>query len=74
MAKKQAFEFFFNQLVKGYRSIMGKDPEGLDLIKIKQEARQKLIDQDKVIEVQFGKSFGEEVNDCLLYTSDAADD
>jgi hypothetical protein len=65
MAKKQAFEFFFNQLVKGYRSIMGKDPEGLDLIKIKQEARQKLIDQDKVIEVQFGKSFGEEVNDLI---------
>ena len=65
MAKKQAFEFFFNQLVKGYRSIMGKDPEGLDLIKIKQEARQKLIDQDKVIEVQFGKPFSEEVNDLI---------
>ena len=65
MAKKQAFEFFFNQLVKGYRSIMGKDPEGLDLIKIKQEARQKLIDQDKVIEVQFGKPFGEEVNKLI---------
>jgi hypothetical protein len=62
MAKKQAFEFFFNQLVKGYRSIMGKDPEGLDLIKIKQEARQKLIDQDKVIEVQFGKPFSEEIS------------
>ena len=65
MAKKQAFEFFFNQLVKGYRSIMGKDPEGLDLIKIKQEARQKLIDQDKVIEVQFGKPFSEEVNKLI---------
>ena len=62
MAKKQVFEFFFNQLVKGYRSIMGKDPEGLDLIKIKQEARQKLIDQDKVIEVQFGKPFSEEIS------------
>jgi len=65
MAKKQVFEFFFNQLVKGYRSIMGKDPEGLDLIKIKQEARQKLIDQDKVIEVQFGKPFGEEVDELI---------
>ena len=65
MAKKEVFEFFFNQLVKGYRSIMGKDPEGLDLIKIKQEARQKLIDQDKVIEVQFGKPFSEEVNDLI---------
>ena len=62
MAKKQVFEFFFNQLVKGYKSIMGKDPEGLDLIKIKQEARQKLIDQDKVIEVQFGKPFSEEIS------------
>ena len=62
MAKKQVFEFFFNQLVKGYKSIMGKNPEGLDLIKIKQEARQKLIDQDKVIEVQFGKPFSEEIS------------
>jgi len=65
MAKKQTFQFFFNQLVKGYRSIMGKDPEGLDLIKIKQEANQKLIDQDKVIEVQFGKPFSEEVNKLI---------
>ena len=62
MAKKEVFEFFFNQLVKGYKSIMGKNPEGLDLIKIKQEARQKLIDQDKVIEVQFGKPFSEEIS------------
>jgi len=65
MAKKEVFEFFFNQLVKGYKSIMGKNPEGLDLIKIKQEARQKLIDQDKVIEVQFGKPFSEEVNNLI---------
>ena len=34
MAKKEVFEFFFNQLVKGYKAIMGKNPEGLDLIKL----------------------------------------
>ena len=64
-AKKELFEYFFNRLVKGYRSVMGKEPEGLDLIKIKQEARQKLIDQNKVIDVDFGKPFGEEVNDMI---------
>lgn len=58
-AKKELFEYFFNRLVKGYRSVMGKEPEGLDLIKIKQEARQKLIDQNKVIDVDFGKKKNE---------------
>jgi hypothetical protein len=65
MAKKQAFEFFFNQLVKGYRSIMGKDPEGLDLIKVKQEARQKFIEQDKIIEFPQPRSFGQEVDEMI---------
>ena len=64
-AKKQAFEFFFNQLVKGYRSIMGKDPEGLDLIKVKQEARQKFIEQDKIIEFPQPRSFGQEVDEMI---------
>ena len=65
MAKKEVFEFFFNQLVKGYRSIMGKDPEGLDLIKVKQEARQKFIEQDKIIEFPQPRSFGQEVDEMI---------
>jgi len=65
MAKKQVFEYFFNRLVNGYRSVMGKNPEGLDLIKIRQEARQKLIDQNKVIEFPQKRSFGEEVDQMI---------
>jgi len=65
MTKKQVFEYFFNRLVNGYRSVMGKNPEGLDLIKIKQEARQKLIDQNKVIEFPQKRSFGEEVDQMI---------
>ena len=42
-----------------------KIPEGLDLIKIKQEARQKLIDQNKVIEFPQKRSFGEEVDQMI---------
>ena len=65
MAKKQVFEYFFNRLVNGYKSVMGKNPEGLDLIKIKQEARQKSIDQDKIIKFPQQKSFGEEVKQMI---------
>ena len=65
MAKKQVFEYFFNRLVNGYRSVMGKNPEGLDLIKIKQEARQKTIDQDKIIKFPQPKSFGQEIDEMI---------
>ena len=68
-AAEKTFEFFFNRLVKGYKSIMGRDPEGLDLIKIRQEAKTKQIDANKVVEVQFGKPFGEEVN-ALIKSGD----
>ena len=65
MAKKQVFEYFFNRLVNGYKSVMSKNPEGLDLIKIRQEARQKTIDQDKIIKFPQPKSFGQEVDEMI---------
>ena len=68
-AAEKTFEFFFNRLVKGYKSVMGREPEGLDLIKIRQEAKTKQIDANKVVEVQFGKPFGEEVN-ALIKSGD----
>ena len=34
----------FKQLVKGYRKFTGKEPEGLDLIKIKQESIKRFKD------------------------------
>ena len=65
MSKKATFEFFFNRLVNGYKSVMGKNPEGLDLIKIKQEATQKVTDANKVIPFPYKKSFGQEVDEMI---------
>ena len=42
----------FNQLVRGYQKVRGQKPEGLDLIKIKQEAMQKFQDMRKVLDMQ----------------------
>ena len=58
-AAEKTFEFFYDRLVKGYKSVMGRNPEGLDLIKIRQEAKTKQIDANKVIEVDFGEPFAE---------------
>ena len=46
----------FRLLMAGYKKIKGKMPEGLDLLKIKQEARKKAIDAQKVIKVNFDKA------------------
>ena len=58
-AAEKTFEFFYDRLVRGYKSVMGKEPEGLDKIKIKQEAKAKQIEANKVIEVNFGEPFAE---------------
>ena len=42
----------FKQLVKGYRKFTGKEPEGLDLIKIKQESIKRFEDMNKVVDMQ----------------------
>jgi len=40
------------QLTKGFRKIMQRDPDGLEKIKIKQEAVQKLKDLEKVVDME----------------------
>ena len=40
-----------SQLVKGYKKVKGIKPEGLDLIKIKQEAMQRFKDMNKVVDM-----------------------
>ena len=40
------------QLTKGFRKFMGRDPDGLEKIKIKQEASQKLKDLEKVVDLE----------------------
>ena len=39
----------FTQLVKGYRKVTGRDPEGLDLIRIRQESLKRFQDMNKVV-------------------------
>ena len=40
------------QLTRGFRKMMGRDPDGLEKIKIKQEASQKLKDLEKVVDME----------------------
>jgi len=42
----------FNQLFKGYQKFTGRKPEGLDLIKLKQEAMQKFKEMKKVVDMK----------------------
>ena len=42
----------FNQLYKGYQKFTGRKPEGLDLIKLKQEAMQKFQEMKKVVDMK----------------------
>ena len=45
----------FAQLVRGYKKVTGRDPEGLDLIKIRQESLRRFQEMNKVVDMQ-GKS------------------
>ena len=45
----------FAALAKAYKIAKGVSPKGLDLLKLKQQARQKAIDAQKVIKVNFDK-------------------
>ena len=40
------------QLTNGFRSVKGRNPDGLELIKIQQEAVQRFKDQRKVVDMQ----------------------
>jgi len=48
-AFQKNFKIIFDRLVRGYKSMMGKDPEGLDLLKVKMEAREKALGTTKVV-------------------------
>jgi hypothetical protein len=42
----------FAQLVRGYRKAIGRDPEGLDLIKIRQESMRRFEEMNKVVDME----------------------
>ena len=48
-AFQKNFKIIFDRLVRGYKSMMGREPEGLDLLKVKMEAREKAINTTKVV-------------------------
>ena len=48
-AFKKNFKIFFDRLVRGYKSVMNREPGGLDLLKIKMEAREKALNTTKVV-------------------------
>ena len=52
-AFQKNFKIIFDRLVRGYKSMMGKDPEGLDLLKVKMEAREKALNTTKVVNQNF---------------------
>ena len=59
-------------LTRAYKAARGVMPKGLDLLKLKMKARQKVVDSKKVI--QFPKEritnpFKPRPRSCLLYTS-----
>ena len=48
-AFQKNFKIILDRLIRGYKSVMGKDPEGLDLLKVKMEAREKALNTTKVV-------------------------
>jgi len=48
-AFQKNFKIILDRLIRGYKSVMGKDPEGLDLLKVRMEAREKAINTTKVV-------------------------
>ena len=48
-AFQKNFKIIFDRLVRGYKSVMNREPEGLDLLKIKMEAREKALNTTKVV-------------------------
>ena len=61
----KTFEYFLDRLLRGFKKDQGREPNNLEMILIKQEAGNKAKDANKVIEVQFGKPFGEEVDELI---------
>jgi len=61
MAVKKTFEFFFSPLLKKFFQDMGRDPNNLEMILLRQKAGQLLKDSNKVIPFKQKRSFAEEI-------------
>ena len=54
--RKKTFEFFFGPLLKKFFQDMGRDPNNLEMLLIRQKAGQLLKDSNKVINFQIGRA------------------
>ena len=63
MAAKKTFEFFFSPLLKKFFQDMGRDPNNLEMILLRQKAGQLLKDSNKVINFPQKRSFAQEIDD-----------
>ena len=61
MAVKKTFEFFFSPLLKKFFQDMGRDPNNLEMILLRQKAGQLLKDSNKVIQFPQKESFMKQV-------------
>jgi hypothetical protein len=61
MAVKKTFEFFFAPLLKKFFQDMGRDPNNLEMILLKQKAGQLFKDSNKIINFPQKRSFKEEI-------------
>ena len=51
-AFQENYQELLDRLIKGYRKMTNKEPEGLDLIKIKQEAKRRAEEASKVVDME----------------------
>ena len=63
MAVKKTFEFFFAPLLKKFFQDMGRDPNNLEMILLRQKAGQQLKDSSKIINFPQKRSFAQEIDD-----------
>jgi len=61
MAANKTFQFFFGPLLKKFFQDMGRDPNNLEMILLRQKAGQLLKDSNKIINFPQKRSFVEEI-------------
>ena len=73
MAVKKTFEFFFAPLLKKFFQDMGRDPNNLEMILLRQKAGQLFKDSNKVINFPQKRSFKEEI-EAMKKSGDLVDE
>ena len=73
MAVTKTFEFFFGPLLKKFFQDMGRDPNNLEMILLRQKAGQLFKDSNKVIPFKQKRSFAEEI-DAMKKSGDLVDE